>query len=72
LGIQPDWRLEDGELVREQLVGDWEPLQLPGTNGIVSVVVALFYWGLAVLEVGHGRDAWLSAVEDCLAAFRQL
>jgi len=72
LGIQPDWRLEDGELVREHLVGDWEPLQLPGTNGIVSVVVALFYWGLAVLEAGHGRDGWLSAVEDCLAAFRQL
>jgi hypothetical protein len=25
-GIQPDWRLEDGKLVRERLVGDWEPL----------------------------------------------
>ena len=71
-GIQPDWRVEDGKLVRECLGGDWEPLQRPGTNGIVSVMVALFYWGLVIVEKGHGRDGWLSAVEDCCAAFRQL
>ena len=72
LGIQPDWRVEDGMLVRERLVGDWEPLQRPGTNGIVSVMAALFYWGLAVLEKGRDRDGWLSAVEDCCATFSQL
>ena len=72
-GIQPEWRVEDEELVRERLVGDWEPLQRPGMNGIVSVMVALFYWGLAVLKKGRGRrDGWLSAVEDCCAAFKEL
>jgi len=72
LDIQPDWRLEDGKLVSERLVGNWEPLQLPGTNGIVSVMVALFYWGLEVLEDAGGQAGWLTAVEECLAAFSQL
>ena len=71
-GIQPDWCLQDGKFVRERLVGDWEPLQRPGTNGIVSVLVALFYWGLVVLEKGRGQDGWRSAVEDCHAAFKEL
>lgn len=72
LDIQPDWRLEDGKLVPERLVGNWEPLQLPGTNGIVSVMVGLFYWGLEILEDAGGQVDWLAAVEECFAAFSQL
>ena len=71
-GVQPDWRLEDGELVRKRLVGDWEPLRRPGTNGVVSVLVGLFYWGLVVLEKGRGRAGWRSAVKDCHAALKEL
>ena len=70
--IQPDWRCEDGELVRERLVGNWEPLRRPGTNGIVSVMVALFYWGLEVLEDTRAQVGWSAAVEECLSAVRQL
>ena len=70
--IQPDWRREDGELVRGRLVGNWEPLRRPGTNGIVSVMVALFYWGLKVLKDTRAQVGWLAAVEECLSAFRQL
>lgn len=69
--IQPDWRLEDGELVCECVVGDWEALRLPGINGVVSIVVALFYWGLEVLEDSRGQSCWVSAVEECHDAFRQ-
>ena len=69
--IQPDWRLEDGELVCECVVGDWEALRLPGINGVVSIVVALFYWGLEVLEDSRGQSRWVSAVEECHDAFRQ-
>ena len=72
-GIQPEWRLDDdGTLVPERLVGDWEPLRRPGTNGITSVMAALFYWGLEILEDAGGRAGWLAAVEECLAAFSQL
>jgi len=69
--IQPDWRLEDGQLVRERVVGDWEALRLPGINGVVSVVVALFYWGLEVLEDSRGQSRWVSAVEECRDVFKQ-
>jgi len=70
--IQPDWRLDEGDLVRERVVGDWEPLRRPGINGMVSVLVALFYWGLEILEDSSGRNRWLSAVEECQTAFRHL
>jgi len=69
--IQPDWRLEDGQLVHEHVVGDWEALRLPGINRVVSVVVALFYWGLEVLEDSHGQSHWVSAVEECHDVFKQ-
>lgn len=70
--IQPDWRLENGRLVRERVLGDWEALRRPGINGVVSIPVALFYWGLEVLKDSRSRKRWLSAVEECRAAFRQL
>ena len=69
--IQPDWRLQDGRLVRERVAGDWESLRLPGINGVVSIVVALFYWGLEVLEDGRGQSRWVSTVEECRDAFGQ-
>ena len=71
LAIQPDWRLEDGRLVHERVAGDWESLRLPGINGVVSIMVALFYWGMEVLEVSRGQSRWVSAVEECRDAFRQ-
>jgi hypothetical protein len=40
--LQPEWR--EGF---QQVNGDWEVLQRPGINGIVSMLAALFYWGTA-------------------------
>ena len=70
--IQPEWQFEDGKLAPGSLMGDWDVLWLPGTNGIVSVMVALFYWGLEILDDNGGCKSWLSAVEECCANFKKL
>ncbi|KAJ3505719.1 hypothetical protein NLJ89_g7270 [Agrocybe chaxingu] len=47
--LQPDWRLSDEDKLEKECEGDdWECLRLPGLNGIVSVVAALFFWALAL------------------------
>lgn len=57
--LQPEWRQS-----LQQEGGDITVLDKPGANGIVSVIVALFYWGKAL---GSGRETsseWLRAVKD--------
>ena len=49
ISLQPDWRVsKDGVLMSEELVGDWGALRKPGINGVLGVLVCLFYWGLEV------------------------
>ncbi|KDR83153.1 hypothetical protein GALMADRAFT_134648 [Galerina marginata CBS 339.88] len=62
--LQPNWRLlPDGSVDFDAFDGKWEVLKRPGRNGLLSVLAALFYWGLAARK-GKGRDNWLEAVKD--------
>jgi hypothetical protein len=63
--IQPAWRIVDGQVDTSITQGDWASLRLPGLNGILSVVGALFFWGLAAQGKTAPHAAWLAAVKDC-------
>ncbi|RDB29488.1 hypothetical protein Hypma_015378 [Hypsizygus marmoreus] len=74
-GIQPKWRVSpDDYVLTNHLVGDWFVLRLSGTNGVLSIVACLFFWGVAVAgQAPPGRRAeWERAVADVEAVFRVL
>ncbi|KAF8905829.1 hypothetical protein CPB84DRAFT_568052 [Gymnopilus junonius] len=82
VSLQPEWRVlnaDKSELVKEMNEkddsGSFDELRLPGKNGVVSVLAALYYWGLAVKgknPKSKARQKWLEAVEDCHWIFEQL
>jgi hypothetical protein len=63
--LQPEWRVVNGRVDVGLTQGNWESLRLPGLNGFLSIISALFYWGLAVQGKATHHSAWLSAVQDC-------
>lgn len=67
-GLQPTWRISNNG----DKDGDWGCLRVPGINGIMNVVVALFYWGLASEGKSAHHNAWQAAVEDCVTVFSSL
>ncbi|KAF9470292.1 hypothetical protein BDN70DRAFT_939839 [Pholiota conissans] len=64
-GLQPEWRIGDG---RDLLRGDrsLDSIKLPGKNGLLSILAALFFWGIyAEKKEGKGGVAsWSAAVDD--------
>jgi hypothetical protein len=70
--LQPTWRISNGKVDKAVSRGDWDCLRCPGVNGVISVVVALFYWGLASDGKLAHRKAWITAVEDCVTVFSLL
>ena len=71
--LQPAWRhFEDGSLRSDLVDGDWSELRRPGVNGILNVLVVLFYWGLLVVGDNEVRQRWLLAVEDCTMVLNHL
>ena len=71
--LQPAWRhFEDGSLRTDLVDGDWSELRRPGVNGVLNVLVALFYWGLLVVGDNKVRQRWLLAVEDCTMVLNHL
>jgi len=73
-GLQPDWRLStSGQIITSNVSGDWGSLQRAGRNGILSVVAALFFWGLALKEAPDAdRAGWNMASKDCLRVLNAL
>ncbi|PPQ78862.1 hypothetical protein CVT25_002428 [Psilocybe cyanescens] len=68
--LQPEWRISgNGKILFDKVDGDWGVLKRSGVNGVVSVIAGLYYWGSA-LKGDSGRNEWLVAVKDCLAAFK--
>jgi hypothetical protein len=63
--LQPDWRVVNGRVDVNLTQGNWESLRMPGLNGFLSIISALFYWGMAVQGKATHHNAWLSAVQDC-------
>jgi hypothetical protein len=68
LNLQPDWRVVNDTVQKHSVVGNWDCLQLPGLNGLQSVLAALFYWGIAARKKPAHRKIWISIVEDCFIA----
>ena len=70
--LQPTWRISNDKVDKAVSRGDWNCLRCPGVNGVISVVVALFYWGLASDGKLAHHKAWIEAVEDCATVFSLL
>jgi len=69
--LQPEWRKSSsGEIHFSKVDGDWEVLHRPGLNGILSVMAALFFWGVSLQE--DSRTGWNDAVSDCLVVLTAL
>lgn len=64
--VQPAWRLEEGVERPKRVDGeDWSSVHIFGSNGVTSVLAALFYWGrIALRTKGTAVAAWMEAIED--------
>ncbi|KAK6974631.1 hypothetical protein R3P38DRAFT_2583930, partial [Favolaschia claudopus] len=72
--LQPPWRVRDRghpeRFSREEYGGktqeDWETLRVPGVNGMLSVVAALYWWGVKLVKVVDSEEkrTWVEAVRD--------
>ena len=69
--IQPKWRVLDGQELTKDGV-DFEPLRRPGVNGLLSVLAALFFWGVGLGEARGDCALWLAGVQDLTWVLEQL
>lgn len=67
--LQPEWRQSPGTLLLKTS-GNLDAIRKPGTNGLLSVIAALFFWGFACRS--NGRGDWLEAVDEVGWTLRQL
>jgi hypothetical protein len=51
---------------------DFSRLNVPGINGVVSLIVLLMWWGLKVHEVGEDATAWEQALEEVCATIEEM
>lgn len=71
--LQPEWRTVGADDHLPRTIKDWEEIRRLGINGLLSVVAALFFWGLAVQNKGSTlRSAWLNALHDVAYVLEQL
>lgn len=71
--LQPEWHGSSvGETAVGQDVGGWENLRKPGLNGLLSLLAALFFWGLHVRDSNVDHICWSATVDDSLAAIKEL
>lgn len=68
--LQPKWRSANSNKAK-QPNGDWDCIRCSGSNGVLSVVAALFFWGDAVQNT-PARTTWLEAMEDVSYVLAQL
>lgn len=71
ISLQPTWWVSEGTMVTS-MEGDWDVLRKPGQNGLICVLVGLFYWGRLVQEDENQCRGWAELVEDCLLILCQL
>ena len=53
--IQPEWRLFERGVVSHKVQGDWGGLHAPGINGLLNVVILVYWWG-RILEECRPED----------------
>ena len=71
ISLQPTWRVSEGKIVSGGK-GDWDVLRKPGLNGLICMLVGLFYWGTFVQTDKSQHRGWVELVEDCTLVLRQL
>ncbi|PPQ85572.1 hypothetical protein CVT26_010356, partial [Gymnopilus dilepis] len=65
VALQPKWRLsDDNKIIPSALQGDWSSLCKPGLNGLHSVIVGLFFWGIAARKECVEEERWEQGVGD--------
>ncbi|KAL0945683.1 hypothetical protein HGRIS_014834 [Hohenbuehelia grisea] len=69
--INPDWRVRDGDRLVVGGTGAWEDSLPLGQNGVLSVIVALWYWRKATPTASPAVQSWCDAVDDVAWALRQ-
>jgi hypothetical protein len=52
-------------LTNFQVKGDWKPILIGGNNGIICIVMSLYWWGKHLVKTtGVDVNDWLAAVKD--------
>lgn len=69
--VQPEWRQGANEGILAGTDGDWSDLRKSGANGILSVIVSLFFWGTAG-SVSKRKGSWGSSVEELISVLEHL
>lgn len=70
-GMQPEWRILRGGKLLRVAGGDWEVLNRPGVNGLLSIMAGLFFWGFEVCDSSN-KGEWLDMVVDVEYVVSQL
>ena len=73
LFLQPKWQVGVKGTITDKCVdGNWDALQKPGLNGVVSLLAALFYWGIVAQKNTKHCEVWVAHVEECIIVLHQL
>ena len=67
--LQPKWRVSGKRAIITtdlESGNDWDHLWKPGLNGLLSMLVGLFYWGRTPKRSAKQHEAWATCVEDCI------
>jgi len=71
--LQPVWRrATDQDVAWGSIEGDLVHLKKPGTNGLLSVVAGLFFWGINVKNGSPEWDRYVAYVNDIQAVLSGL
>ncbi|KAJ6511747.1 hypothetical protein DFH09DRAFT_941798 [Mycena vulgaris] len=61
-GLNPEWRVQDGELVKEGS-GSWDVLRYSGQNGFLNIIMCLKWWKA---KLDGEADDWKAAADDMI------
>jgi len=74
--LQPDWRMSSSrQIAYSKVDGDWDGIRTAGRNGLLSVVAALFFWGVALKKTkktAYEDKGWKLGTDDCLRVLNGL
>ena len=74
--LQPEWRMSSSQQIAySEVDGDWDGIRTAGRNGLLSVVAALFFWGVALKKAKKSAQedkGWKVGIDDCLRVLNAL
>ena len=72
IALQPDWRKIEKGTTSRTVEGNWDAIDKPGTNGLASVIAALFFWGFRLGNNLDTHSSWNLARDDVAWVIQQL